>query len=108
MTPKEFVALFYNHKIYYFNECLNENSGLDVSSKIKSLNLNEEQKQIMKEVVDGILTDVYYSILLGLDGCTNTGGVQTDYKIYDEDRNLITDGGEIEEYAWEFFQDRKE
>jgi len=107
MTPKEFVELFYNDKTDYLNDCLNENSGLDVSNKIKSLNLNEEQKKIMKEVVDGILTDVYYSILLGLDGSANIGGSQVDYKIYDENGNLITDGGEIEGYAWEYFQDKK-
>jgi hypothetical protein len=107
MTPKEFVELFYNHKVDYQNKCLNENSEIYVSSKIKSLNLNAEQKEILKEVVDRILTDVYYSILLGLDGCANIGGLQRDYKIHDEDGSLITDGGLIEEYAWEFFQDQK-
>ena len=108
MTPKEFVELFYINKTKYLDDCLNENSELDVSNKIKSLNLSNQQKEIMSEIVDGILTDVYYSILLGLDGCASIGGYQYDYKLYDEDGNLITDGGAIEGDAWEFFQNQKQ
>jgi hypothetical protein len=107
MTPKEFVELFYNDKTEYLNECLNENSELLVSSKIKSLNLNGEQKKLMSEIVDGILTDVYYSILLGIDGCASIGNHQFDYKLYDEEGNLITSGGELEGEAWELFHNQK-
>lgn len=104
MTPKEFVELFYNDKTEYLRTCLDENSGISVSSKIKSLNLNDEQKQIMAEIVDGILSDVYYSILLGIDGCASIGHHQYSYKLYDEDNNLITSGGQLEGVVWEFFQ----
>lgn len=107
MTPKEFVELFYNDKTEYLQTCLDGNSGISVSDKIKSLNLNAEQKEIMAKIVDGILTDVYYSILLGLDGCASIGGYQYDYKLYDEEGNLITDGGVIEGDAWELFQNQK-
>jgi len=69
MTPKEFVELFYNNKTEYLQTCLDENSGIFVSDKIESLNLNAEQKEVMAEIVNGILTDVYYSILLGIDDC---------------------------------------
>ena len=101
MTPKEFVELFHNEKNDYFNKCFDENAGLYVSEKIKALNPSDEQKEILKEVVDGILTDVFYTILLGLDGCANIGGLQVSYKIYDEDGNLLTDFGDIEAEAWE-------
>ena len=107
MTPKEFVELFYNDKTEYLQTCLDENSGLFVSGKIKSLNLNAEQKEIMEEIVDGILTDVYYSILLGIDGCSSIGRYQNTYKLYDENDTLITGGGELEGDAWEFFHNRK-
>ena len=107
MKPKEFVELFYNDKTEYLQTCLNENSGLFVSGKMKSLNLNDEQKEVMAEIVDGMLTDVYYSILLGIDGCASIGRYQYTYKLYDEDGNLITDGGELEGDAWEFFHNRK-
>jgi uncharacterized protein YihD (DUF1040 family) len=104
MTPKEFVELFHNEKTDYLNQCFEENADLYVSQKIKSLNLSEVQKETLKEIVDVILIDTYYTILLGLDGCANIGGLQTDYKIYDEDGNLLTDCGEIEAEAWEYFQ----
>lgn len=107
MTPKEFVELFYNEKTDYLKQCLDENAGMYVSEKIKSLNLSDEQKEIMKKVVDGILTDVYYTILLGLDGCANIGGLQVMYEIHDEAGNLLTGFGEIEAFAYEFFQNKR-
>ena len=107
MTPKGFVELFYNDKTEYLQTCLDENSSVFVSDKIKSLGLDAKQKEIMAEIVDGILTDVYYSILLGIDGCASIGRYQQTYKIYDEDGNLITEGGELEADAWEFFHNRK-
>lgn len=108
MPPKEFVELFYNEKTDYFNKCFDENAGLFVSEKIKQLNLSDKQKEELKEVVNGILTDTYYTILLSLDGCANIGGLQKSYKIYDEDENLLTGFGEIEAEAWEFFQNDRD
>lgn len=108
MTPKEFVELFYKDKTDYLKSCLDENSGnLLAAEKLKALHLNDEQKQIMAEAVDVILTDAYYSFLLGIDGGANIGGSQVTYKLYDEDGNLITDGGELEGYIWEYFHDKK-
>jgi len=48
-----------------------------------------------------MLTDVFYSILLGLDGAANIGGIQQQYKIYDENNNLIS--GDFEGAAYEIF-----
>lgn len=104
MTPKEFVELFHNEKTDYFNNCFDETADLYVSGRIKDLNLSDEQKEIMKKVVDGILTDVFYTILLGIDGSASIGGFQYGYKLYDEDGNLLTDCGEIEGFASEYFQ----
>ncbi len=107
MTPREFVELFYKNKTDYLNQCLDENSGFWISEKLKSLNLNDEQKEVMATVIDDILTDTYYTILFGIDGCAQIGGSQHMYKLYDEDGNLLTEGGEIEGYAWEFFQNQE-
>ena len=107
MTPKEIVELFYNDKTEYLQTCLDENSSIFVTDKTKSLNLNTGQKEIMAEIVDGILTDVYYSILLGIDDCASIGRYQNTYKLYDENNNLITNGGELEGHVWEFFHNQK-
>jgi hypothetical protein len=105
MTSKEFVENFYKEQTEYLQTCLDENANLAVSKKIKSLNLSNEQKQIMAEVIDGILTDTYYTILLGLDGEASIGAYQELYKLFDEEGNLLT--GEIEGEAWEYFQNKK-
>lgn len=105
MTSKEFVEIFYREKTEYLQTCLDENANLAVSKKIKSLNLSDEQRQIMDEIVEGILTDTYYTILLGLDGEASIGGCQQLYKLFDEDGNLLT--GEIEGEAWEYFQNKE-
>jgi len=39
----------------------------------------------MKEVIYGVVTDCFYSTLLGLDGCASIGGVQTEYTVHDGD-----------------------
>jgi hypothetical protein len=49
------------------------------------------------------LTDSFYTILLGLDGSASIGDSQESLKIYDENNNLISDGGNLEGYAYEYF-----
>jgi hypothetical protein len=51
-----------------------------------------------------VLTDTFYTLLLGLDGSASIGGIQQTYKIYGEDGKLISDCGEIEAEAAEAFQ----
>lgn len=50
------------------------------------------------------MNEVFYTILLGLDGETSLGDVQMQYKVYDENGNEI-DG--IESYAYESFMNEE-
>jgi hypothetical protein len=59
----------------------------------------------MKEIVDEILTDTLYTILLGLDGEANIGRTQMSYKIYNEEGTLISPDGNIETEAWKQFHE---
>ena len=86
MTSDEFVKIFYIEKLNFLKSCF------------------EEQ---LKEVIDTLLTDVFYSILLGLDGENFIGNTQHTYKIYDEEGNLISDCGELEASAYEYFHEGK-
>jgi hypothetical protein len=74
--------------------------------KIASLNLDKEQTEKFKNIISGLLTDTFYTILLGLDRAGSIGNNQTDYKIQDEDDNELS-GGEIEGFAYEYFHDHK-
>ncbi|MCH4829247.1 hypothetical protein [Flavobacterium columnare] len=101
MTTEEFVKAFYIEKQDMLKEYLSENSITEVGQLIKSLNLTEEQYEVMKKILDNSFTDIFYSILLGLDGCASIGGIQQMYDLRDEDGNQLS--GEIDGYAYEYF-----
>jgi len=62
----------------------------------------------LKKLIDTLLTDTFYTILLGLDGEASIGKKQTSYRIYDEKGHELTTSGKIEEYAYEYFQENNE
>lgn len=106
MTPEEFVKGFYLEKEALIGLYFSSNPTTPVGEAIRSLNLTDDQVTKLKSTLDGALTDMCYTILLGLDGEAQIGGVQKMYKIYDESGNELT-GGKIEEYAWEYFQNKE-
>ncbi|WP_336703792.1 hypothetical protein [Chryseobacterium indologenes] len=105
MSPEEFVKNFYLEKqnILYssFNNEMEYRSMTSI--KIEELNLDEIQTEKLKEIVSGLLTDAFYTILLGLDGSASIGNIQESFKIYDEKNNLISTDGDLEGYAYEYF-----
>ena len=106
MNAEEFVALFKKDKDYMLNEYLNSGGTL-VNSLINELKLDEKQKKTFSLLLNTVLTDVFYSILLGLDGAANIGGVQQPYKIYDDNNNLIAEYGDLEAAAYEAFHENE-
>lgn len=105
MSTKKFVKNFYREKENLLQSYLNSNEST-VTQKIQSLNLSTEQLNVIESVIDDVLTDTFYTILLGLSGCSTLGGSQEEYKIFDEGNNEIN-ADEIEEYAWSYLQDKK-
>ncbi len=105
MTAKEFVELFHTEKNnllkLYFKKPQTTMAGMEIDS----LGLTDEQMEKMRNIINLILTDTMYTILLGLDGGTSIGGQQQTYELYDESGNKISECGEIEEYAYEYFQE---
>jgi hypothetical protein len=105
MTTEEFVKNFYLEKQEILRSAFenqSENKTL-VSTKIAKLNLNEAQIEQLKNIISNLLTDIFYTILLGLDGSASIGGSQQSFKIYDEEEQLISDNGDLEGYAYEYF-----
>ncbi|RKQ49480.1 hypothetical protein BXY85_0469 [Roseivirga pacifica] len=103
MNTKEFVKGFYKEKQNFLAEYLSENPESEVGHLIKSLNLTDQQPDVMKKIMDGTLTDIFYTILLGLDGCASIGGTQESYDLKDENGSQLS--GEIEGYAYEYFHE---
>lgn len=103
MTPHEFVGLWKAEKESLLAEYLSTESETAVAAKIAAMTLNREQSVAIRDVIDSVLTDVFYALLLGLDGCAAIGDRQLDYHLADEDGNLLTGSGEIEAEAYEAF-----
>ena len=86
-------------KIYF-----DEQKETQVGNQIKSIVSKGIPNDEVKELVDSVMNEVFYTILLGLDGETSLGDVQMQYKVYDENDNLL-DG--IESYAYESFMNEE-
>lgn len=106
MTPEEFVKGFYIERKDIVETYFDPTVETDVSQLIKSMKLDAEQTQKMKQILLATLRDGFYTVLLGIDGEANIGGNQMMYNLSDEDGNVLT-GGEIEAYAWDYFHNNK-
>ncbi|WP_346769515.1 hypothetical protein [Chryseobacterium sp.] len=109
MTTKEFVKNFYQEKQNILNSSFNTQSEYRslVSTKIEELKLNDIETEKFKKIISYLLDDTFYTILLGLDGSASIGDSQEAFKIYDEEDNLISEGGDLESYAYEYFHENK-
>lgn len=109
MTAEEFVKNWYQEKQNILNSCFDHQSEYRslVSAKIEALHLNESQTEKLKDLISDLLTDTFYTLLLGLDGSAAIGNSQESFKIYDEGNRLISDGGDLEGLAYEYFHENK-
>ncbi|WNJ17121.1 hypothetical protein [Pontibacter sp. G13] len=105
MNPEEFVKNVFKEKEDLVRTYSASNGQTHVNKLIESLDLTAKQKEILIEAIDGVLTDGFYTLLLGLDGVASIGEKQEMYKLTDEQGNELT-GGEIEAFAWEYFHNK--
>lgn len=107
MNTSDFVACWRREKDSLSSAFLDSSSRSEVAAKIASLNLEDSQLALVREIIDGVLTDVFYSLLLGLDGAASIGGVQQAYRILAENGELVSECGDLEAEAWSQFHDAK-
>ena len=105
MNAEEFVNNWKSEKDHLLKVFTGSPDGCEAARKIASLDLSKKQQVVLKDIIDTILTDTFYTLLLGLDGEANIGGTQHNYKILDEDDNIISPNGEIESEAWQQFHE---
>lgn len=101
MTPAQFVGLFVKEKRELLSSYLTDSDSA-IAAQIKELDLSPKDRRTLKAILDGILTDAFYTVLLALDGAGSLGGKQATYSLRDEKGHELT-GGEIEAAAWERF-----
>ena len=103
MTGEQFVKLCFEEKVSVLEEYFEQSTCTEVGEKLRLLIANGTSKEDLYELISAVLNETYYSLLLALDGETSLGGTQMTYKIYDEERNLLNECGEIEAAAYEYF-----
>jgi signal transduction protein with GAF and PtsI domain len=108
VTPEEFVKEFWLLKNQYLSSVTNDSQSL-AHQLLQNLNLTKEQNAALPEFLDVMLTDVLYTVLLGLDGATQIGEKQVMYSVLDEEGGKICgEMGEVEAFAYEYFHSQKQ
>lgn len=98
MTAQEFARNVYLEKLKFNRQ---------FSQAIETLDLNQAQLEQLEHIGSNLLTDVFYTLLLGLDGCTSIGeSNQQTFKLYDENDHLVSDCGELEAEAYHYFYEQ--
>lgn len=86
MTPAQFVGLFAKEKRDMLGSYLSDQETA-VGAQIKAMNLPAKELKALRAVLDGVLTDAFYTVLLALDGAAPLGGKQVAYSLRDEEGN---------------------
>jgi len=97
MDAKEFVANWNALRAELLASYLSPDGAGDVAARVRAMGLSTGQHEQMRDVLDGVLRDTMYTLLLGLDGAASIGGDQQAFTIADEEGNVIEG---IEEEAW--------
>lgn len=103
MTPSDFAKLCRSEKDTLLTDYLDTVPEAWVGKLIKSMGLSEEQLRQVREVLDTVLADTFYRLLLALDGAASLGGAQQTYHVVDETGAVLTGNGALEAAAWEAF-----
>jgi hypothetical protein len=107
VTPEEFVNEFWLLKQNHLKSILTSSEPASYAAfLLQKLNLSVEQQATATELLDAVITDVLYTVLLGLDGETQIGNKQVFYNVLDEQGNKICGvdaTGEVEAIAYKRF-----
>ena len=67
------------------------------------LQLNPDQRAKLITALGAALDDTLYTLLMGLDGAADIGGVQEQFHLTTSDGTLVYKSGELEVAAYEHF-----
>ena len=104
MIAEDFVKNCYKEKQEMLKMYFDKEKETQVGNQIKNIISKGISSDELKKMINSVMNEVFYTVLLGLDGETSLGDVQMQYKVYDENDNLL-DG--IESYAYDAFMDEE-
>ncbi len=103
LTPEEFVAELVTLKDGLVREYLESPNLHAGGAALDAIGLSGEQRAAVGGVLDAILKDALYTVLLALDGEATLGSRQIPYKLLDGAGNELS--GLLEGPAYEAFQE---
>lgn len=105
MTAEEFVKNCYKEKENMQKIYFDKDKETYVGEQIKSIVSKGVSYEEVKELIDSVMNETIYTMLLGLDGETSLGDAQMQYKLFDENANLIEG---IESSAYDIFMSEED
>lgn len=105
MKPEEFVELLYQEKEATMSLYFSADTATQTGDMVKQLVSQGAREDDLKKLIDLVLRETYYTLLLGLEGEAAIGEQQIAYQLYDEDGNKLTGDGLVETKAYELFME---
>ena len=99
LPAEEFVRRWLNFKKSYLSELKNRRSVSATAQKINMLELTDKQRRLFDSALESALDDIMYSLLLGLDGEAEIGGIQESFTILNENGETVSPCGELSDAA---------
>lgn len=105
MNTKDFVKLCFEEKENSLKQYFDDSYKTEVGKRINTLIKSGANKEELYELINLILKETYYTILLALDGEASLGGKQLNCELLNQDGNVINKCGEIEVEAYKYFME---
>ena len=106
MTGEEIVRLCFAEKESILREYCSPETESTVGAMVRDLVRAGADQETLHKLLDLVLTENWYRILLALDGSASLGGEQMTYEVRDEDGNILNECGELEAAAWDMFMEK--
>jgi hypothetical protein len=103
MNAEEFVASWRREKDNLLAQFTDPASESAAARLLHRLPLNQDQRQLLAQGLDAVLTDTFYTLLMGLDGAASIGGVQESFQLVTGSGSAVAAPGELEASAWKHF-----
>ncbi|MCP3018363.1 hypothetical protein [Cupriavidus basilensis] len=103
MDAATFVGNWVDLKSDLLSVFMGEQGESAIATQIRNMALTVDQTEQLRNVLDGVLRDAMYSLLLGLDGASSIGRDQQAFQILDERGIAVFSSGELEAEAWRRF-----
>ena len=108
MGPTDFALACREQRDLMLANYADASGGSEVANLLATANLSQEQRNYVLSALDTALTDVFYTMLLAIDGSASLGQTQQSFALTDGERNVIANGdGRLEAAAWEALQSNR-